>query len=196
MKCLSRSWTCPARRSEPAGAECCVVRRRRRLRSVHREREAMRLSLERIDGPATGDRSSESLTVLNGSDHVEVSLCERRRSDRGLRASAHGHGGTRKPGRPRRFHRTCGMDHPLIKSRRCDGHATQRAKQRADGDTADRRNEGTRDGRRGVGAPHSTDEAGEPARGTPWREGGTGRENRWRERCRGHRPSTTSRSAL
>src|SRR5262252_8698541 len=32
-------------------------------------------------------------------------------------------------------------------------------------------NEVTRDGRQGVGAPHSTDATGEPTRGTPWREG-------------------------
>src|SRR5208283_1478940 len=30
-----------------------------------------------------------------------------------------------------------------------------------------------RDGRRGVGASHSIVEAGEPSRGTPWREGGS-----------------------
>ncbi len=33
-------------------------------------------------------------------------------------------------------------------------------------------NEARRDGRRGVGVPHSTDDAGEPTRGTPPREGG------------------------
>ena len=38
-----------------------------------------------------------------------------------------------------------------------------------------------------VGAPHSTDEAGEPTRGTPRREGGAGSRNRWRERWRRHR---------
>ena len=53
-------------------------------------------------------------------------------------------------------------------------------------------NEVTRDGRREVGAARSTADAGEPTRGTPSREGAAGRENRWRERCRGHRPSTTS----
>ena len=46
-------------------------------------------------------------------------------------------------------------------------------------------NEARREGRQGVGAPHSTDEAGEPARGTPWREGGAGSWNRWRERWPG-----------
>ena len=33
-------------------------------------------------------------------------------------------------------------------------------------------NEVRRNGRQGVAAPHSTVEAGEPSRGTPWREGG------------------------
>jgi len=33
-------------------------------------------------------------------------------------------------------------------------------------------NEGRRDGRQGVGAPHSTDEAGELIQWTQWREGG------------------------
>ena len=35
-------------------------------------------------------------------------------------------------------------------------------------------NEARRDGRRGVGAPHTTGDAGEPTRGTPSREGGAG----------------------
>jgi hypothetical protein len=43
-------------------------------------------------------------------------------------------------------------------------------------------NEARREGRQGVGAPRSTAEAGEPTRGTPWREGGAGKRNRWRER--------------
>ena len=131
----------------------------------------MRWSLERKIGPAFGGCSLESSTVFFGGDNIDVSLCERQRSRRGLRVLAHAHGGTRKPGRPRRFHRTRGMDDPLIKSRRCDGHATQRANNVPTVIPRTEGNEGTRDGRRGVGAPHSTDEAGEPARGTPWREG-------------------------
>lgn len=131
----------------------------------------MRSSLERINGPACVGRPWESPTVRNGGDDVEVSLCERPRTRRGLRASAHAHGGTRKPGRPRRFHRTRGMDNPLIKSWRCDGRATQRANHAPTVIPWIEGNEVKRDGRRGVGAPHSTDEAGEPTRGTPWREG-------------------------
>jgi hypothetical protein len=186
VKCLSRGWTCPARRSEPAGTECCVVRRRRRLRSVHREREAMRWSLERKSRPSLrGPESLESSTVWIGDDDVDVSSCKRRRSRRGQRASAHAHGGTRKPGRPRRLHRERGRDEPLITSRRCE--RVRDCSERTHVPTVIPRNEGnevTREGRRGVGAPHSTDEAGEPTRGTPWREGkqGAGRENRWRER--------------
>ncbi len=39
-------------------------------------------------------------------------------------------------------------------------------------------------GRQEVGALHSTEEAGEPTRGTPWREGGAGTRERSRERWR------------
>lgn len=80
----------------------------------------MRWSLERRNGPASVGRSLELSTVNIGDDDVDVSLCERPRSNRGQRALAHAHGGTRKPGRPRRLHRTRGMDHPLIKSWRCE----------------------------------------------------------------------------
>src|SRR5678815_5558341 len=52
---------------------------------------------------------------------------------------AHAHGGTRKPGRSRRFHQARGMDDPLIKSRHGVGCATSRANKRTDGDTAERR---------------------------------------------------------
>src|SRR5579884_3207866 len=45
-------------------------------------------------------------------------------------------------------------------------------------------NEARRDGRRDVGAPRNTAEAGEPTRGTRRREGGAGTRNRRRERCR------------
>jgi hypothetical protein len=41
-------------------------------------------------------------------------------------------------------------------------------------------NEVTREGRQEVGVLHSTWEAGEPTRGTPWREGGTGKRARSR----------------
>ena len=47
-------------------------------------------------------------------------------------------------------------------------------------------NEATREGRQEVGVLYSTDEAGEPTRGTPWREGGTGTRERSRERWRRH----------
>ena len=43
-------------------------------------------------------------------------------------------------------------------------------------------NEVRRDEQRGVGALHCTEEAGEPPRGTPWRESGAGTRKRWRER--------------
>jgi hypothetical protein len=49
-----------------------------------------------------------------------------------------------------------------------------------------------RDGQRGVRVLRITEEAGEPTRGTQWREGGTGTWDRWRERCRDRRISGAS----
>ena len=48
-------------------------------------------------------------------------------------------------------------------------------------------NEATREGWQEVGVLYSTNEAGEPTRGTPWREGGTGTRERSGERWRRHR---------
>ena len=48
-------------------------------------------------------------------------------------------------------------------------------------------NEVRRDEWQGVGASHSTDEAGEPTEGTPRREGDAVSNNRWRETWRVHR---------
>ena len=54
---------------------------------------------------------------------------------------------------------------------------------RASDGTAERETiEAKRDGRRGVGAPHCTDEAGTAARATLWREGGAESRNRLEER--------------
>ena len=55
------------------------------------------------------------------------------------------------------------------------------------GGIAKRRQRSAARGRTGVGAPHSTVEAGEPFRGTRWREGGAVSRNRWRETWRVHR---------
>jgi len=142
----------------------------------------MRSSLERQNGPARVGRSLEWSTVENGDDDIEASLCERPRSDRGPRAWRTRTGAPGNLGGVVVFTETRGTDTPLIKSWRCDGCTTQRANHAP---TVIPRNEGNevkRDERRGVGALHSTDEAGEPARGTPWRKGRAGRENRWRER--------------
>jgi len=62
-------------------------------------------------------------------------------------------------------------------------HPAERNRAVGDGYRAARETGVARDGRGEVGAPHSTCEAGEPTRGTPWREGGAGTRNRWRERC-------------
>lgn len=175
MQCPSRRWTCPARRSEPAGTECCVVQRQRWLRSVHREREAMRSSLESTNGPACGGCSLESPTVACCGDDVDVSLCERRRFNRGLRTWRTRTGAPGNLGGLVVF-----TDHAGWTTRRSSPGAASgtRCSERTYVPTVIPRtegNEGTRDGRRGVGAPHSTDEAGEPTRGTPWREGDTSR---------------------
>src|SRR5215831_11735114 len=48
-------------------------------------------------------------------------------------------------------------------------------------------NGAVREGRQEVGVLHSTEEAGEPTRGTPWRKGSTGTRARSGERWRRHR---------
>jgi hypothetical protein len=98
---------------------------------------------------------------------------------------AHAQGGTRKPGRPRRFHRDMRDGQPadqVLALRWAHNAASEPC-----ANLVIPRNEGNevkRDERRGVGAPHSTYEAGEPTREGP--RGGkgirAGRENRWRER--------------
>ena len=120
---------------------------------------------------------------FHAADYTGVSICERPRSRRGPRVWRTAHRGSCKPGRPRRFHHKRGRGTPLIKSRRDVGCATTTSENthrmvilRSEG------NEATQDELRGVGASRSTDEAGEPDRGTPWREGQAGRDNRWRER--------------
>jgi hypothetical protein len=158
--------------------------RRRCLRSVHREREAMRSS------PESQNRSSLCGSLVGV---VDSSPWRRRCRSLAMREAeiqpgsknmAHAHGGTRKPGRPRRFHRDTRDGHPAeqVQALRWGHHAASEPCQ-----PVIPRNEGNevkRDERRGVGAPHSTDEAGEPRPEGP--RGGkgirAGRENRWRER--------------
>ena len=65
--------------------------------------------------------------------------------------------------------------------------AEKGAKKRARGGNPKRRQRSAGDGRQEIGALHSTCEAGEPTRGTLWREGGAGLRTRWRERCRERR---------
>ncbi|MDB4930678.1 MAG: hypothetical protein JWM10_3162 [Myxococcaceae bacterium] len=66
-------------------------------------------------------------------------------------------------------------------------------KERSNGTQGPREgNEASREGRQDVGVPRSTGEAGEPTQGTPWREGGTGSWNYWRERWRSEPPPVGS----
>ena len=79
---------------------------------------------------------------------------------------------SKEPERPRRFHRQSGWGdrNRQLPGPRWDAH--DRGEQTT-GDTmvsAREEFETGRDGRRGVGASHSIVEAGEPSRGTPWRE--------------------------
>lgn len=58
-------------------------------------------------------------------------------------------------------------------------------------------NEATRDGRQEVRAARSSDEAGEPTRGTQWSEGAAGLRNRTRERWRRRQaPGTSQRNSI
>jgi hypothetical protein len=78
-----------------------------------------------------------------------------------------------EPERPDRLHRLTRLGNRVINSPeptvarrdRWEQTATQPVVSPSEG------NEARRDGRSGVGASHSIDEAGEPLRGTPWREG-------------------------
>jgi hypothetical protein len=78
------------------------------------------------------------------------------RPDRGLRRRHPTHRAPQEPERP------CGL--------------------RRSGTRQQGRTEATEEGQQGVGARRSTDEAGEPTRGTRWREGRAGTRNRWKER--------------
>ena len=77
-----------------------------------------------------------------------------------------------EPGRPRRLH---GKSRPELPGDQLQarGRCTRRPRERNSGATVvppSEGNEARRDGRRGVGAAHSTCDAGEPPRGTPPRE--------------------------
>src|SRR5437763_5926008 len=78
-----------------------------------------------------------------------------------------------EPGRPRRL---LGESRPEVPGDQLQarGRRTRRPRERNAGATGippSEGNEARRDGRRGVGAPHTTIDAGERTRGTPPREG-------------------------
>ena len=79
---------------------------------------------------------------------------------------------SKEPERPRRFHRQSGWGdrNRQLPGPRWDAH--DRGEQTTGDTMVSAREEYRtgRDGRRGVGASHSIVEAGEPSRGTPWRE--------------------------
>jgi hypothetical protein len=100
---------------------------------------------------------------------VSLGPTRRDRSDRGRRARAMTIRVPREPGRPDRFHREFRLGNrmtnspePTIARRdRWEQTTTQPVVSPSEG------NEARRDGRSGVGASHSTDEAGEPLRRDP-----------------------------
>src|SRR4051812_47253441 len=86
---------------------------------------------------------------------------------------------TRVPQEPGRLRRLHGKSRPELPGDQLQarGRRTRRPRERNAGATVvppSEGNEARRDGRRGVGGPHTTCDAGEPTRGTPWREGGAG----------------------
>jgi hypothetical protein len=105
--------------------------------------------------------------------HVTTGPEARERSYRGRRARAMTTRVPQEPGRPDRFHRHFRLGNrnnnspmPAVARRdRREQTTTQAVVSPSEG------NEARRDGRSGVGASHSTDEAGEPFRGTRRREG-------------------------
>ena len=80
---------------------------------------------------------------------------------------------SKEPERPRRFHRNSGWETGTDNSQAPGGTPTTEGSKHTGETVVSAREEfeAGRDGRRGVGASHSIDEAGEPSRGTPWREG-------------------------
>src|SRR3954468_9101847 len=81
-----------------------------------------------------------------------------------------------EPGRPLRLLGNSRREHRVTNSRPAAGR-TRRPRERNAGATGVPPSEGNevrREGRRGVGALHTTVDAGEPTRGTPPREGGAG----------------------
>ncbi len=81
-----------------------------------------------------------------------------------------------EPGRPLRLHGKSRREIPGDQLQ-APGWRTRQPGERNAGATEVPPSEGNevrRDGRRGVGAPRNTWEAGEPTRGTPWRKGGAG----------------------
>jgi len=108
--------------------------------SMRETREILRLKeLKRSHRQIACVGSLELSTVEFGDDDVEVSLCERPRSNRGPRAWRTRTGAPGNLGGLVVFTETRGTDNPLTKSRRCDGCTTQRANHAPTGDTADRR---------------------------------------------------------
>lgn len=165
----------PGKGQRPAGTECCVVQGQPWLRSVHREcRGRVMEPRKEISRGSRRGFLSAGCTDVPPSRGAKVPP--------GSKSAAHAHWG--RPGTWEVLPSpSCvrvvarGQDQAL----RC-GSAAEGANTEPTAVPPSEGNEARRNGRQEVGAPRSTDEAGEPTRGTPWREGGARRGNCWRER--------------
>lgn len=172
----------PGKGWRPAGTECCVVRGRPRLRSVHRECAGRTSSFEivaNLRGPTpckswkAAPKRRDAPPGAEASPESENAACA--------------HWGSPGTWEVLTSPATSRTGHPVSVSRPVGPwrSTSMGAKKRARPVPPSEGNEARREGRQDVGAPRSTREAGEPTRGTRWREGGAGQRNRWRERCRG-----------
>jgi hypothetical protein len=160
-------WTLPAKASPPAGSESCVARREdpglRSVDSEHAGREIEPRKEDVVGADAVG----------RAEGHIDTLERRTRRRARRVGPTGVGEQGMQarvlqEPGRPRHLRRG-GPRQSAGRYRPSEG------------------NEARREGWRGVRAPRRTDEAGEPTRGTPWRKGGAGMQNRAEERWERHR---------
>jgi hypothetical protein len=159
----------PGKAGPAARSESCVVVGRPTLRSVDSEVKG------RVIEPRNYKPWGAFVLDTGGGRVRRVALGPTGRvwSYRGRRARTMTTRVLQEPESPRRFHRNTGWGdrYRQLPGPRWD--APGRGEQNTGETMVSAREafETSRDGRRGVGASHSIGEAGEPFRGTPWREG-------------------------
>ena len=173
----------PGKVGQPSGSESCVVVEQSTLRSVDSEWAG------RVIEPRNQHRGGSRRCPLSGRQHRSAAVAER-----GGPAGVEEQGtfivrSSRNLGGPVvSVERTgCGESGEQPLACGCCALRPQERSPRRSGGSAERRQRSDAEGRQEVGVPGSTGEAGEPTRGTPWREGGTGTRERSRERWRRHR---------